>query len=246
MAEGLRQFALKLTSAATDKIGWDFAQSDDYLTGQLRALLLQTAGLAGHEFTVKEAQKRFQSFTGGDKKAIHPSLRSAVFKINVKFGGQDAYKAVQNEFQTTTSVDGREITLSSLGQVQTAELAKDYLNFAFREVPIQDLHTVAGSLGNNSKVRETAWQYLKENWDSIRQKLGGNMILVERFIRMSLHKQASSEIQKDIEQFFEGKDTKGYDRGLAVVLDSIKGNAKYKERDLEVVREWLKAHGYVK
>lgn len=95
VAEGLRLFALKLTTAATDKIGWQFAQGEDYLTGQLRALLLQAAGLAGHEATVKEAQKRFKSFREGEKKEVHPSLRGAVFRINVKYGGEEAYKAVQ-------------------------------------------------------------------------------------------------------------------------------------------------------
>ena len=246
VAEGLRQYALKLTSAATDKIGWDFAQGDDYLTGQLRALLLQTAGLAGHESTVSEAQKRFKSFIGGDKKAIHPSLRSAVFKISIKFGGKEAYEAVQKEYLTTTSVDGKEITLSSMGQVQTDDLAKDYLSFGFSKVATQDLHTVGASLGNNSKVRDNVWQYIKENWPMIREKLGGNMVVLERFLRTTLQKFNTFEVEKDIQGFFKDKDQKGFDRGLSVVSDTIKGNAKYRERDLDSVREWLRAHGYAK
>ena len=246
IAEGLRQYTLKLATAATDRVGWEFAPGDDYLTGQLRALLLQTAGLAGHESTVAEAQKRFKAFMGGDKKAIHPSLRAAVFKISIKFGGKEAYEAVQNEYLTTTSLDGKEITLQSMGQVQTADLAKDYLSFGFSKVATQDLHSVGVSLANNSKVRETVWQYTKENWPMVREKLGGNMVVLERFLRTCLQKYASFEIEKDIEEFFTGKDNNGYDRGLAVVSDTIKGNAKYRERDMEVVREWLKAHGYAK
>ena len=246
IAEGLRQYTLKLATAATDRVGWEFAPGDDYLTGQLRALLLQTAGLAGHESTVAEAQKRFKAFMGGDKKAIHPSLRAAVFKISIKFGGKEAYEAVQNEYLTTTSLDGKEITLQSMGQVQTADLAKDYLSFGFSKVATQDLHSVGVSLANNSKVRETVWQYTKENWPMVREKLGGNMVVLERFLRTCLQKYASFEIEKDIEEFFTGKDNHGYDRGLAVVSDTIKGNAKYRERDMEVVREWLKAHGYAK
>ncbi|KAH0239587.1 hypothetical protein KCU84_g25390, partial [Aureobasidium melanogenum] len=70
VSEGLRQYTLRLVSEATAKIGWDFAPHDDYLTGQLRALLLASAGMAGHEATVAEAKKRFTAFTeGGDKKA---------------------------------------------------------------------------------------------------------------------------------------------------------------------------------
>lgn len=153
---------------------------------------------------------------------------------------------LEQEYRTTTSVDGREIALQSMGQVQTADLAKDYLTFGFKEVAIQDLHTVGVSLASNSKVRDVVWQYIKENWEMIREKLGGNMVVLERFLRTSLQKFSSSEIEKDIQSFFKDKDTGGFDRGLAVVSDTIKGNAKYRERDMEVVREWLKAHGYIK
>ncbi|KAK4504672.1 hypothetical protein PRZ48_002633 [Zasmidium cellare] len=247
VSAALRKYTLKLVSAATDKIGWEFGPSDDYLTGQLRALLISTAGQVGHESVVAEAQKRFKAFIDGDSKAIHPSLRAAVFKIAIKNGGQDAYKAVQKEFTTTTSIDGKEITLQALGSVQTHDLATDYLKFAFGgNVAVQDLHSVGGSLANNSKVRNAVWEYIKAEWPAIRERLGANMVVLERFLRISLQKFASAEVEKDIEQFFSNKDNTGYDRGLAVVSDTIKGNARYRERDLERTREWLNAHGYTK
>ncbi|KAK5133365.1 hypothetical protein LTR08_007799 [Meristemomyces frigidus] len=247
VSQGLRNFTLKLVSAATDNIGWEFDVKDDYLTGQSRALLLRTAGLVGHPEVVKEAQRRFKAYIGGDKKAIHPSLRSAVFKIAVKNGGEDAYRAVQNEYLTTTSIDGKEITLSSMGQVQTAELAKDYLIWGFTsgKVAIQDVHGVGVSLANNSKVRNTLWEFIKEHWPMLREMLGGNMVVLERALRMCLQHFADFKVLEDIEAFFKDKDNTGYDRGLAVASDTIRGNAKYQERDMEIVREWLKAHGYI-
>jgi aminopeptidase N len=247
VSEGLRNYALKLVSPATEKIGWTFAASEDYLTGQLRALLLVTAGLAGHEGVIAEAQKRFDAFIGGDSKAIHPSLRAAVFKIAIKYGGEGAYKAVQKEYSTTKSIDGKELALQSMGQVQSRELAEDYLKFAFDgNVAIQDLHSVGASLANNAKTREVVWEFVKQNWPMIRKKLGGNMVVLERFLRMSLQKFASAEVEQDITNFFADKDNTGYDRGLAVVSDTIKGAAAYRERDVENVREWLAAHHYSK
>jgi ERAP1-like C-terminal domain len=44
---GLKAFTLKLVSNAVKHIGWEFAPGEDLLTGQLRALLIQTAGMAG-------------------------------------------------------------------------------------------------------------------------------------------------------------------------------------------------------
>ena len=49
LSAGLKVFTLKLVESATEKIGWDFSPNDDYLTGQLRALLIRTAGSAGHQ-----------------------------------------------------------------------------------------------------------------------------------------------------------------------------------------------------
>jgi aminopeptidase N len=247
LSEGLRKYTLKLVTAATDKVGWEFGPHDDYLKGQLRALLLLTAGLAGHEGVVAEATKRFDAFVAGDKKAIHPSLRGAVYKIGIKNGGKPAYEAIKNEYLTTTSIDGREITLQSLGKVQTAELAQEYLKFGFSgKVAIQDVHSVGVSLANNAKVRNEVWEYIKANWDMIFERLSGNMVVLERFVRMCLQKYASYEVEKDIEKFFADKDNTGYDRGLAVVSDTIKGNARYRESDGEIIREWLSAHDYLK
>ena len=49
LATGLRVFTVRLVAPATEKIGWEFASSEEYLTGQLRASLLSIAGSAGHE-----------------------------------------------------------------------------------------------------------------------------------------------------------------------------------------------------
>jgi len=247
VSQGLTNFTLKLVTSATDKIGWSFGPHDDYLTGQLRALLLQTAGLMGHEATVAEAQKEFKAYMSGDKKAIHPSLRSAVFKIAIKTGTEETYKAVQNDYLTTTSVDGKEIALQAMGRVQSFDLAKAYLSWALSgNVAIQDVHSVSTSLAANSKGRDANWAFVKENFPMLREKLGGNMVVLERFLRTGLQKFASFDVEKDIQTFFKDKDNTGYDRGLAVVSDTIKGNARYRERDMELVREWLGAHGYAK
>jgi aminopeptidase N len=248
VSKGLTAFTLKLVTPATDKIGLEFPPGEDLLTGQLRALLVGQAGLAGHKGVIEVAQARFAAFTSGkDTSAIHPSLRSPFFRIAVTEGGKEAYEAVKDFHKTTASIDGKEIALQSLGRVQTDELANDYLNFLFSDaVAVQDMHTGASSLGRNSKTRLALWKYIKANWDSkIFPDLSGNIVVLERFLRMSLSKFASYEVKKDIDSFFAGKDNKGYDRGLGVIADTVEGSAQYKERDTAVVREWLSVHGYL-
>ena len=49
IAEGLKNYTLKLIDPAVKKIGWEASPNEDLLTTQLRALLLLTGGLNGHK-----------------------------------------------------------------------------------------------------------------------------------------------------------------------------------------------------
>jgi len=49
VAEGLKKFTLNLVAPAAEQIGWEFQPNEDYLTVQLRKLLIGMAGNAGHK-----------------------------------------------------------------------------------------------------------------------------------------------------------------------------------------------------
>ena len=247
LAPALRAFTLRLVSPAAERLGWAFAPDEDFLTGQQRALLISTAGACGHQATIAEARRRFVAHQAGDTTAVHPSLRRAIFDITVREGGPDAYEAVKREYLATTSIDGKEGALYSLGRVQTTELARDYLDFLFNPVHVatQDVHSGGSALAANAKTRHVLWEWIKAHWPMIRERLGGNMVVLDRFLRLTLRKFADDAVRKDIEAFFADKDNSGYDRTLGVVSDTIKGNAQYRERDRELVKEWLGAKGYL-
>ncbi|CAG8876848.1 unnamed protein product [Penicillium nalgiovense] len=246
VAEGLKQFTLKLASPAAERIGWEFKPGEDYLIVQLRKLLIGMACNAGHEGFVSEAKRRFDLWaTGKDTSAIHTNLRSVVFSVNVSEGGRKEYDAVKEEYIRTDSVDGKEICLSALGRTKDAALVKDYLNFVFSDkVAIQDIHSGAVSLAANSKVRHLLWQYIKDNWTAVETRLSFNNVVFERFVRMGLSKFADHQISDEIAAFFKDKETGAYDRALVIVSDNIRTNASYKEREEALVLEWLQAHGY--
>jgi aminopeptidase N len=243
VSEGLREFTLKLVTPAVESLGWEFAENENFLKGQLRALLITQAGLAGHKAVVAEACKQFEA----DQQSIHPSLRLAVFRIAVKNLGASGLEKVQEYYSTTKSVDGKEIALLAMGQASTPELATKVLDFAFSPaVATQDKHSPAAALAKNSKQRLVNWEYVQKHWeDKVFPQLSGNMVVLERWLKNALNKYADLQIGKDITAFFEGKDCKGFDRGLSVVKDTIVGAAKYKERDVDVTREWLKTNGYI-
>jgi aminopeptidase N len=248
ISEGLKQYYLKLVSPAVEKVGWEFKQGEGFLVGQLRGALILSGGLVGHKATVEEALRRFDLYMSGeDKSAISPSLRKAVFSIAVKERGESAFRAVQNEYLTTSSVDGKEICLQALGRVQAPELAQEFLSFIFSDkVAMQDKHSGTNALAANSKVRIEVWKFIRDNWDTaVHPTLSGNLVVLERFLRFGLNKFADTKIADEIKEFFKNKDNRGYDKGLDVIDDTIRSHAKYVSRDEPVVREWLKSHGYI-
>ncbi|MCJ1377164.1 hypothetical protein MMC17_000256 [Xylographa soralifera] len=243
--DGLQKFTLELVTPATENIGWESAPKEDNLTTRLRSLLITTAGGAGHESTIAEAKKLFAAYTSGKSVAIHPSLRMPVFGIAVKCGGATEYEAVKNDYLSSKSVDGKEIGLQAMGYVQSTDLVDDFMDFQLSDkVAVQDIHSGAISLAANAKARDPLWAYIKAHWGSLEAKLSVNSLIIARFVNGTLSKYSTFEMEQQITNFFEGKDTKGYDRGLVEVSDTIKGNAKYKERDEKLLLEWLQTHGY--
>lgn len=158
--------------------------------------------------TIDEAQRRFEAYQKGDTKAINSSLRSAVFTTVVREGGTPAYEAVQEEYLSTTSIDGKETCLTALGKLQSTELVNKFLDFQFSDkVAIQDVHTGSFSLAANSAARNAFWAYLKEHWEPVSKKLSGNPVVMDRYLKTTLSRFASHEVEKDIASFFEGKGT---------------------------------------
>jgi aminopeptidase N len=248
ISSALKKYALKLVTPAVEHIGWDFKAGEGFLVGQLRAQLITSAGLLGHKSVVEEALRRFDLYISGeDKTAIHPSLRKGVFSISIKERGEPAFKAIQNEYLTTTSIDGKEICLQALGRIQTPELAQEFLSFIFSDkVAMQDKHSGIVALASNAKVRPEVWTFIRKNWDShVHPTLSGNMVVLERFLRLGLNKFADEKVADEIAAFFKDKDNRGYNKGLDVIDDTIRSHAKYRGRDEKVVREWLSANGYM-
>ncbi len=176
---------------------------------------------------------------------MHPNLRLAIFRTVVANGGRAEYEAIKEEYLRTTTVDGKEICLQALGRVPTPDLARDFLDFIFSDkVALQDKHSGAVSLAANPKVRLTLWHYLRDNWTAVQRTLEPNPVVFARFLKMSLTKYASHDVEREIAAFFEGKDNHAYSRMLPIIADTIKGRANYRERDEKTVLEWLTAHGY--
>lgn len=173
-------------------------------------------------------------------------MRTAVFRLGIENGGASEYNALKEEFFKTTSIDGKEVCLTSMGRVPTTELARDFISFVFSDdVATQDVHFGAVSLAANAKMRGVLWDFVRNEFATISGRLAARSVTMDRFIKTTLSKFATHEMEREISEFFKDKDQSGWERAVVQVVDNVRTNAKYRERDEKLVEEWLKAHQYV-
>lgn len=203
----------------------------------------------------EEALKRFAAHSASPKdNPLHADLRAPIYRAALKSNPVDTTAFLKNEWFSTSAIDGKEVSLTVLGNCPDEDVIKStLLPFLFNisppapasdSIPGGDMHILASSLASNHTARPLLWQFIKENWDQIQQKIGGNPILVDRFINVSLSKFTTYKDVGEIEEFFENKDTTAFDRTLGTAKDKVRGRAAYRERDSAVLKEWLVANGY--
>ncbi|KAI2624565.1 peptidase family M1-domain-containing protein [Hypomontagnella submonticulosa] len=250
---GLEQFGLKLVSDAVDKLGWEFSEGEDYLTGLLRKRILLSAVLSGHPAVTEKAKSSFDAWAD-EGKPIHPNLRTVVYRTAIKTNPAKAVPVLKKEWYSGASIDGKEVCLASLGHTRDPDIiTNDLLPFncdlsppapPSESVPSGDMHSLGSALSTNSVARPIQWKYIQENWEKLTTKMA-NPVVLDRFIKLTLQKFTDAKYIDEIDAFFKDKDTSAFDRTLEQVKDSIRGRAAYRERDAKVIKEWLSANGYL-
>ncbi|KAG0375070.1 Aminopeptidase 2 mitochondrial [Mortierella sp. AD032] len=244
--QALQNFQRKLFSKAAAKLGWETQASDDYRSTLLRKLVITNAGCAGEEAVVKEAQKRFASYVGGDIKALNQNLQSAAFEIVVLHGEEADFEKVLKCWREATATDQKLGAIGALATVRHPALVQQLLQIAVsEEVRPQDITYILAGLSRNTTSRHALWDFIKENWDMLTKRYEGSMALLGNIVKAGVGRFTSEEMAKDCEKFFEGKKVNDISRPIAQSLEVIRSNAKWVARDAEDVREWLSSKGYL-
>ncbi|KAL8799175.1 MAG: hypothetical protein Q9200_007604, partial [Gallowayella weberi] len=230
--DALKSFQRSLVSSQARSKGWTFTPDEDHIQAQFKALLFGSAGLAGDEKIVKAAQDMFDKFTNGDRAAIHPNIRGSVYAIVLRNGGKHEYDAIFHEYQTANDADERNTALRSLGRVETPELIDRSLSLPLSEsVKGQDVYLPLAGLRNHARGIEALWAWMTNNWEAIEKKCPPGLTMLSSVVQMCTSGFTSEEQLGTMQKWFEGRNTKGFDRGLEQSYDSVRAKAKWLGRD---------------
>lgn len=244
--DALKAFQRDLFSGKAHSIGWEFKDSDGHIEQQFKALLFGSAASAGDEKAKKSAFEMFEKFAAGDRSALHPNLRSAVYATVLQYGGEKEYEAILNEYRTAANSDERNAALRSLGRARQPELIQRTLAYSIsKEVKDQDIYLPLAGLRAHREGMEAIWSWMKENWDLLKKKMPPSFTLLGSVISIATSGFTHKDQLQDVEQFFKDKEQKGFDRNLAQSIDSIRAKMGWLERDGKDVEQWLKKNQYL-
>lgn len=243
--DGLEAFQRDLVSDRARKAGWQFSESDDHIEQQFKAILFGAAGMSGDKTIIKAAFEMFNKFAAGDKSAIHPNIRGSVFGMAVRYGGKKEYDVVLDTYRTSKNSDERNTALRSLGRARDPELIQKSLSLPFSgEVKEQDIYLPIAGLRTHPAGIEALFQWMTVNWDELTRKLPAGLSMLGTVVGLCTSGFTSKEQMARVEKFFSDQSTKGFDKGLAQSLDSIRAKDAWISRDKADVEAWVKENEY--
>lgn len=228
LVDELNQFFISLFQYAAGKLGWEPRQGEGHSDAMLRGEILTALASLGDESTLNEASRRFNAFLNDrNSTLLPPDVRKASYVAVMKQvtssnrSGLDALLRVYRE--TDLSVEKGRI-LASLTSSPDPDMVLEALKFLLSsEVRSQD--AIFG-LPVCKEGRETAWKWLKDNWDYI-YKVWGSGHLVTRFVSAVVSPFSSIEKAKEVEEFFSSRMSPSIARTLKQSLERVNVNARW-------------------
>ena len=243
--DALKAFLRGIAGDKAHKLGWKFAEGEDSIEQQFKTLMFAAVGSAGDRKIISAASEMFEKFSKGDRDAINPNIRGAVYGMVLQDGGEREYESILKEFKTAETADERNTALRSLGRAKKPELIQRTINLAFSgEVRNQDIYMPLSGLRAHKEGIEALWKAMKENWETLIEKLPPGLTLLGSVVTMCTSSFTHESQKKEVEEFFKDKSTKGFDQTLAQSMDGVTAKIRWLERDRLPVESWLKENGY--
>ncbi|KAM4129174.1 hypothetical protein ACJW30_01G002200 [Castanea mollissima] len=228
LLECVKQFFITLFLRSAMKLGWEPKKGESHLDAMLRGEVWTALAVFGYDPTLKEASRRFHAFLDDrNTPLLHPDIRKAVYVAvmrRVSSSNRFGFESLLRVYRETDLNQEKTRVLSSLTSSPDPSIILEALNFLLSsEVRTQD--AVLG-LAVSREGRETAWAWLKDNWEHI-SKTWGSGYLITHFVNSIVSPFASFEKANEIEEFFANRAEPKIARTLKQSIEQVHINANW-------------------
>ncbi|XP_003386159.1 PREDICTED: glutamyl aminopeptidase-like isoform X1 [Amphimedon queenslandica] len=171
--------------------------------------------------------------------SVPPDLRLVVYRVAIAAGGETEWNYLWSWYKNTTNPYEKQICLSALAQSKEYWILSRYLEYSMSQVRSQDTLYVIRSVARNVNGRYLAWNFVRDNYDTIFKKYGGGSFSFSRLIRSITGSFATSWELQEVESFFGKVDVGSASLALQQSKEIVRGNIAWLDNNESVIGEWM-------
>ena len=234
-------FGRNVFGSIAKKLGWEKRKVESHTVTLLRSLSLYALGSYKDKKVIEKALDLWES---GEN--IEPDLRGTIYALASENGDEDTFNKLLKMYKDTDNQQEKDRISRALSSFEQVDLLQKTLEFAISdEVRAQDAVFVIAGVGANPKGRELTLEFIKKNWKLFKERYGGGHFLLARLLQ-SIDSLVKTSDADDIEEFFKKNPAPEATRTISQVLEQIRSNAMWLQRDKKGIEQFLKDFGRIK
>jgi puromycin-sensitive aminopeptidase len=233
----LERFARGLLSPAVADLGWAPHPAESELTRQLRADLLRAFGTLGNDAATQARAAELYASSLADTRAVEANVLPALIAILAHAGDAARYAEFVERFRTAGTPQEEQRYLYALAGFRARPLLELTLAKTVNgEIRTQDAPFVARGLLMNVDGRETAWIFVKTQWDTMDRLYPkhGLRRMCEGVIGL-----ATPELERDVHAFFAERKIDLGGKTLEQYLEQLRIAVALRDREGEALSAYL-------
>ncbi|XP_030490166.2 aminopeptidase M1 isoform X5 [Cannabis sativa] len=227
LLDAIKQFFINLFRIAAETLGgWQPKDGESHLDAMLRGEILTALAVFGHEQTLTEAIRRFNEYLiDRNTPLLPPDLRMAAYVAvmqRTSAKNRWGYDSLLKIYRESDLSQEKTRVLSSLTSSPDPIIVFEALDFSLTS----EVRSLVLILNVSKEGRETAWKWLKDNWEHISNTWGSSP-LITRFINAIVSPFSSIEDAEEIEDFFANRTKPSMARTLKQSIERVRINANW-------------------
>ncbi|XP_029018909.1 endoplasmic reticulum aminopeptidase 2 [Betta splendens] len=239
MMHSLGVYILQFFRAVIDQQTW--SDSGSVSERRLRSEVLALACHLDDAPCVEQARLHFKGWLQSNGTLSLPTdVAETVFAVGAR--DDSGWVSLLHAYNISLSAAQKEKILFALTRSRDADKLQRLLELGLegKVIRLQDLSSVILMVSRNPQGHHLAWNFVKENWDSLVQRLQLGSFCMRNIIIGTTGQFSFPEELTEVQSFFHSiKEQVSQLRAAQLALDNVKKNVRWVKRNLEPLRNWL-------
>jgi len=230
----------RLLAPSLRRLGFEPKPGESEEDQQLRARVLETAGITGQDPEVLAWARQWTDRALASDGALDNTIAGTAFAVAAANGDTALYDRLVEELKQAKTPEDFYVYLAALSSFRDAQLISRSLERTLSpEVRSQDAVFVIADIMNHPAASGLAWEFTKSHWSEIEKIFGGyaGAQLVNATSAF-----CSAERRNEVQEFFTAHKVPGTERGLPKTLERISYCVDLKAQQGEQLSKWLNDH----